>query len=82
VLAVLASATTFISEVKILALSLEQHFMTILDTVQSSAKWFHLKDIFQLQKNNFGKRFCSKILDEIPFMQPGMAILVMLLKLL
>lgn len=57
--------------------------MTILDTVQSYAKWFHLKDIFQLQKNNFGKRiFCSKVLVEIPFMQPGMVALVMLLKLL
>lgn len=54
--------------------------MTILDTVQSYAKWFHLKDIFQLQKNNFGKRFRSEVLVEIPFMQPGMVALVMLLK--
>lgn len=45
--------------------------MTILDGVQSYAKWFHLKDIFQLQKNNLVKRFCSEVLAEIPFMQPG-----------
>lgn len=44
--------------------------MTILDRVQSYAKWFHLKDIFQLQKNNLVKRFCLEVLAEIPFMQP------------
>lgn len=56
--------------------------MTILDTVQSYAKWFHLKDIFQLQKNNFGKRLCSKVLVGIPFMHPGVVASVTLLKLL
>lgn len=48
--------------------------MTILDTVHGYVKWFHLKDTFQLQKNNFGKRFCSKVLVKIPFMQPGMVV--------
>lgn len=84
VLAVLASATAFVSVcmLKSWPLACEQQLMTILDRVQSYAKWFHLKDIFQLQKNNLGKRFCSEVLAEIPFMQPGMVALVMLLKLL
>lgn len=65
-------------------LASEQQFMTILDTVQSYAKWFHLKDIFQLQKkpNNFGKRFCLKVPVEIPFMRASLSTSVRLLKLL
>jgi len=37
-------------------LAYEQQFMTVLDTVQSNAKWFHLKDIFQLQKKQFWEK--------------------------